>query len=171
MADEQKQPFFSSVAGAVTGQAKGLFTGAAVGGVTWGAIGAVAGAAVQGVLAATIGVEAFPLEQLGNAALAGAAIAGSGGVLVGGATGAAAGTVTGWANTRNQGGNETAIAVEKAQEVQMAYQQGLVQGAMAKEVEHMQQEPQQAGGSWVQRVEQQRQAQIALAAMEPQGRA
>lgn len=147
MAETQDKPFYSSVVGAVTGGAKGAVTGAVTGAAIWSVVGAVAGAAVVAVATTT----GFGADLIGNyinlppdgagilegakaagygalgGALDGAILGGAGGAVLGGSSG----SVTGWLNTRDFEGNGEG----KEREKQMAYAQGLMQGAVAAQAE------------------------------------
>lgn len=184
MADtEEKRPFAKSVVSTVTGEMKGGMLGALTGALIVGGLGALAGVAV-GVAAPLIAGTAVTFG--GVAAAAG--LFAAGGAAIGGIfsaiTGAYAGAVTGWVNSRPKGKD----AVAQQQEKQIAYAQGMVQGVTLTKIEALEQQqaaavahsdkkwvnqvggPKQEGQLFVEQ-EQQRQAAAALLNMQPQGRA
>lgn len=182
MADENetqdKRPFYKTVVSTVTGEMKGGVVGGLTGALILGVIGAAAGA-VAGI--------ALPLVAGGAVTIggvaAGAGLIGGIGALIGGVssavTGAYAGAVTGWVNSRPQGKDALAIQQDK----QIAFAQGMVQGVTLTKLEAVEQQAEQQK-KWTEHVgahkkpdqlfveqEQQRSAKAALLAMQPQGRA
>lgn len=139
-------------------------------------------AALGGGAAATAALSTVADTSATTLALQGAAMGGIAGGVVGGVghavTGSLAGAAAGWMNTRPLQDDGAA----KEQIAQIAYAQGLVQGATMAKVEAVEQHheevstkwramhPSKAGESQVSMVNDQA-AKAALAAMEPQGRA
>lgn len=175
MANEQDRNtgVVAETAGAVRGQIAGLVTGALMGGVIWAAVGAVAGAIAAPFLGGDFSSFSQSLQTIGAAAGTGAGIGAVGGATLHAVTGA----IVGAANARNP--EKTALA--QVQEKQLAYANGLMQGATLAKMEEL--EEQVNTGQWQDRVGKknhpelfqdqvrQQQALAALAAMEPRGNA
>ncbi len=154
---------FSSVGGWIKGGTTGLITG----GVAFAAGAALVSVATQLIGGGDI---TWGMGGVGGEALGWGVLGGLGG----GTIGAGAGTIAGFLNSRR----DKSGALVQQQEKQVAYAQGLVQGATMAKVEHIEQEQESTkwrdmhpskhkeGHSHVQAVQDQ-----TLASMEPQGRA
>lgn len=147
MATSEKPPFYRSVMAAVSGQISGAAAGAVTGGTVLAAGGAVLAAIGNGIAQATVGTDIGTLELVGTSATVGGVVGAAGGALTGGA----AGTLTGWLNSRPRQADSAAI--EKAHQVELSrtLAVGLMNGAMAGKAELMEASGINYRNDWAQR--------------------
>lgn len=187
MSDDKKiQSPVSAATQSVVGGTKGGIVGGVVGGALFAGIAAAAGAVLGAVASYFTGstleidgqeVPVPTLDFMGAGATLGA--------VAGGATGLAAGAAVGSISGAVAGHNNTAIdqGPSKEQVAQVAYAQGVVQGATMAKVEQLEHTQEDHSTKWRDTVGQKKAhdshvsmvndqaSKAALAAMDPQGRA